>query len=123
MMKQQNLPMRKELFKFIFSISKFFTIRMWNQVIDSEVKNAILTSIGEKPIDLTNYVFDYGLGHCYGSTATIKSKDSNIPIPQEAKDKLFSALKDPEQMSEALCQIEISEIEEMNERKKGSWHA
>ena len=96
---------------------------MWNQVIDSEVKNAILTSIGEKPIDLTNYVFDYGLGHCYGSTATIKSKDSNIPIPQEAKDKLFSALKDPEQMSEALCQIEISEIEEMNERKKGSWHA
>ena len=117
--KRNNLDSRKELYKFIFDLSGFFTIRLWVQVINLEVRNAILKSLNLKPIDLSNYVFGNELGHCFGSKGRIKSNDPNKEIPEEIQNKLNSALKDSELMADLLCTDQmIDYVEQIIQRDK-----
>lgn len=103
-LKRTKLSSRKELFKFIFDLSGFYTIRtLVPVIIELEVKNAILKSLGGKPVDLSDNVFGNELCHCFGSKVEIKSVEPNKEIPNEIKDKLYSTCKDPELMADALC--------------------
>ena len=118
-LKRTKLSSRKELFKFIFDLSGFYTIRPWVQVINLEVRNAILKSLGGKPIDLSDSVFGNELGHCFGSKAEIKSVEPNKEIPEEIKDKLYSAYKDSELMAGALCTDQmIDHVEQLIQQNK-----
>lgn len=101
--KRTKLDSRKELFKFIFDLSGFYTIRPWTQVINLEVRNAILKSLNIKQIDLSDFVFGSELGHCFGSKAELKPVKPNEEIPKEINDKIFSGYKDPEIMADVLC--------------------
>ncbi|MCM1987013.1 hypothetical protein [Methanococcoides seepicolus] len=105
--KRAKLSSRKDVFKFIFDLSKFNTIRPWSQVIDLEIRNAILKSLNCDPCNLSNYVFGKEIGHCVGGKAKIVSKTSGeaiTEIPSEIKDVLSSALTDSDMMANALCQ-------------------
>ena len=117
--KRTNLSSRKELFKFIFDLSGFFTIRPWVQVINHEIRNAILKSLNVKPIDLSNYVFGNDLGHCFGCKGEISSKDPNKEIPEEIKNKINHAYKNSELMADALCTDQMMEyIEQIDQRNQ-----
>lgn len=102
--KRTKLSSRKELFKFIFDLSGFYTIRPWTQVINLEIRNAILKSLNLEPTDLSDYVFGNELGHCFGSKAELKSIHPNKEVPEEIKEKIFNAYRNSELMSDALCQ-------------------
>jgi len=106
-MKRTKLSSRKDLFKFIFELSKFYTIRPWTQVIDLEIRNAIRKSLKINPCDLSNYVFGNGVAHCFGNKVELKSIDSNEEISNEIKEKVFSASTNPELMAEALCKDQM----------------
>lgn len=105
-----KLSSRKELFKFIFDLSKFHAIRPWDQVIDLEIRNAILKSLKCEPLDLSDYVFGNELGHCFGCKAKLVSATSGetiTEIPEEAKKILHGALRDSEMLAGALCQADM----------------
>ncbi len=110
--RRTKLTSRNELFKFIFDISKFNTVRPWDQVIDLEIRNAILKSLNCRPLDLSNYVFGNELGHCFGCKTELVSRSSSKDIskvPNEVKEMLYAALKDSELMANALCQADMKE--------------
>lgn len=101
-----NLRSRKDLMKLIFDLSKFNTIRPWPQIIDLEIRNAILKSLNCNPYNLSNYVFGKELAHCIGGKVKIVSKTSGesiTEIPSEIKDGFYSALTDSDMMVNALC--------------------
>ena len=105
-MKRKELSSRKELLKLIFDLSKFYSIRPFYQVINMEVRNAILKSLNVKPINLSDYVFNDELFHFFGGEIEIKSNEPNKEIPEEIKEikkKLSSVFKDSEVMASALC--------------------
>lgn len=102
--KRTKLSSRKELFKFIFDLSGFYTIRPWTQVINLEIRNAILKSLNVEATDLSDYVFGNELGHCFGSKAELKSIHPNKEVHEEIKEKIFNAYMNSELMSDALCQ-------------------
>ena len=105
-MKRSKLSSRKDLFKLIFDLSKFYAIRPWYQVINMEVRNAILKSLNVKPMDLSDYVFSDELFHFFGGKIEIKSNEPNKEIPEEIKEikkKLSFVFKDSEVMASALC--------------------
>lgn len=110
--KRTKLSSRKELYKFIFDVSKFYTIRPWVQVLDLEVRNAVLEFSGIKPIDLTSFVFGNEIGHCFGARAEFKHIDSNTKIDKEKLEQLYSAYRNPELMSDALCKDKMIEYVE-----------
>jgi hypothetical protein len=107
--KRTKLSSRKELYKFIFDLSKFNTIRPWVQIIDLEIRNAILKSIGSQPVDLTNYVFGNELGHCFGSKAELSSVDPAKKVPEEIRKKVFSVYRNSDIMSSVLCEDKMLE--------------
>lgn len=117
-LKRGKLSSRKELFKFIFDLSRFYTIRTLDSVIiELEVNNAILKSLGGKPVDLSDDVFGNELCHCFGiKSVELKSVGPNKEIPEEIKDKLHSTCKDPELMADALCtyQIDVKQLFQRN---------
>jgi len=102
---------KKDLFKFIFDLSKFHTIRPWDQVINLEIRNAILKSLNCEPIDFSDYVFGNELAHCFGCKTEIafKTSDNRIEIPDEIMDELYSSLKNPELLADALCKADMKE--------------
>jgi len=102
-LKRQKLNSRKDLLKFIFDLSKFYTIRPFNQVKNMEVRNAILKSLDFKSMDLSDYVFGDEFIHCIGRKVEIKSDKPNKEIPDEIKKGLSSTLKDSEYMASWLC--------------------
>ena len=115
--KRTKLSSRKELFKFIFDLSRFCTIRTLDSgIIGLEVNNAILKSLGGKPVDLSDNVFGNELCHCFGSKVEIKSVEPNKEIPEELKDKLYSACKDPELMADALCTYQMTDVKQLFQR-------
>jgi len=87
-LKRNKLNSRKELFKFMFDLSKFYTIRPWTQVIDLEVRNAILISLGLKTKNLLDFVFGGELVHCIGGILELESIDPNKEVPDEIKEKI-----------------------------------
>jgi len=101
-MKRTELNSRRELFRLIFKLSQFCTIRPWYQVVGLEVRNAILKSLGFQPIDLSDFVFGDEFAHCFGSKAVVTSNEANKQVPQEIRDSVQSALKDPELVSDLL---------------------
>lgn len=116
-LKRDELSSRKELFKFIFDLSRFYTIRtLASVIIELEVNNAIRKSLGGKPVDLSDNVFGNELGHCFGSKVEIKSVEPNKEIPEELKDKLYSACKDPELMADALCTYQMMDAKQSFQR-------
>jgi hypothetical protein len=116
-LKRDKLSSRKELFKFIFDLSRFYTIRtLASVIIELEVNNAIRKSLGGKPIDLSDRVFGNELCHCFGSKVEIKSVEPNKEIPEELKDKLYSACKDPELMADALCTYQMIDVKQSFQR-------
>lgn len=86
--KRNPLSSRKELFKFMFDLSKFYTIRPWTQVIDLEVRNAIRISLGLKTKNLLDFVFGDELVHCIGGILELESINSNKEVPDEIKEKI-----------------------------------
>lgn len=102
--KRMNLDSRKDLFKFIFSNSKFNTIIPYTMMLDLEIRNAILLSLNKKSIDLSKTVFGEGMGHCFGKGGepTFKFKDGRGMVPNELKKNILSKLKDPQIMAEIL---------------------
>jgi hypothetical protein len=117
--KRTKLGSRKDLLKFIFNLSKFFAIRPWVQVLNLEIRNAILKSLNKDSYDLSDYVFDNELGHCFGSKAEFKSIKPSKEIPKEIKEEVFSAYKNPELMADALCKDPmIDYIERLNQQHK-----
>ncbi len=107
--KRTKLDSRKELFKFIFDLSKFNTIRPWIQVVNPEIRNAILTSLGRRLIPLSSFVFGDELGHCFGRKAGIESTDKNKAVPEEVKVEILSAYKNSELMADALSKDKMLE--------------
>jgi hypothetical protein len=101
-MKRTDLNSRRGLFRLIFELSQFCAIRPWDQVVSLEVRNAILNSLAFQPIDLSDFVFGNEFAHCFGSKAVVTSNESNKEVPQEIRDELQSALKDPELVSDLL---------------------
>lgn len=121
--KRTKLDSRKELFKFIFDLSGFYTIRPWTQVINLEVRNAIRKSLNVEPVDLSNFVFGDELGHCFGGKAKVIPVKANKEIPEEIKDKIFSGYKDPELMAEALCHDKMTDyVEQLIQQGKDLTH-
>jgi hypothetical protein len=117
--KRIDLCSRKDLFKFMFDLSKFYAIRPWVQVVEPEVKNAILKSLGAEPTNLSDYIFGNELFHCYGSKAQLESKEPNKEVPDDVKEKVFSAYKDPESMANALSmEQDIDDIKELDKQYK-----
>lgn len=104
--KRRELSSRKDLIKFIFDLSKFFTIRPWGrQIINLEVKNAVRKSLNFEPINLSNYVFDNELSHCFSSKEE---------IPEEIKENLFSAHRNSELIEDVFCKDQMRDyVEEL----------
>ena len=76
-LKRTKLSSRKELFEFMFDLSKFHTIRPWTQVINDEVGNAIRKSLGLKIENLSEYVFSDDLLNIIGSKQELKVKSTD----------------------------------------------
>lgn len=110
-MKRTKLYSRKELYKSIFEISKFNTIRPWVQVLDLEIRNAVLKLAGTKPINLNNFVFGDELGHCFGSKGEFKP-NSETKISEDILKKLHEAYRNPELVSDALSKDKMIEFVE-----------
>jgi hypothetical protein len=111
--KRAKLSSRKDLMKLIFDLSKFNTIRPWPQIIDLEIRNAILKSLNCDPYNVSSYVFGKELAHCIGGKVKIVSKTSGksiTEIPSEIEDGFYSALTDSDTMVNALCQDGIMEF-------------
>lgn len=102
--KRKKLSSRKELFKFIFDLSGFYTIRPWTQVINLEIRNSILKSLNAEPKDLSDIVFGNELSHCIGGKTELESKHSNKEVPTEIQEKAFDLFRDSELMSDMFCQ-------------------
>lgn len=106
-MNRVNLSSRKELLKFIFDLSKFYSIKPFYQVINMEVRNAILKSLNVKPMDLSDYVCNDELFNFFGGKMEIKPNEPNKENPdeiKEIKEKLSSEFKNSEFMANALCE-------------------
>lgn len=135
-LKRNKLSSRKELFKFMFDLSKFYTIRPWIQVIDSEVRNAILKSLGLKTKNLLDCVFGDELVHCIGGIIEFESIDPNKEVPDEIKEKIIiDVFRNSELISDIFSKDKNIEhvdsfIQENNEltqrleglRKNGYYH-
>lgn len=101
--KRNKLSSRKELFQFMFDLSKFYTIRPWPQVIDLEVRNAILKSFDLKTENLLDFVFGDEFVHCFGGILELKSTDPNKEVPDEIKEKIIrDVFRNPELLSDTF---------------------
>ena len=111
--KRPSLSSRKDLLKFIFDLSKFYTIISWDQVIYMEVRNAILKSFNVKSIDISDYVFIDESLHFFGGKVEITSDEPDEKIIEEIEKKLSSICKDSEWMANALCMDQMISIEQL----------
>lgn len=84
--KRNKLSSRKELLKFMFDLSKFYSIRPWTQVINNEVRNAIRISLGLKTENLSDYVFSDDLFNIIGSKLELKVKSTDPNNEDEIKE-------------------------------------
>lgn len=100
--KRTKLESRKELFQFIFRVSKFNTILPWVEILSPEIRNAILISVKKQPVNLEGVVFGEGIGHCFSSKEVLLPKEGAKPISEEKKKEIFSALRDPDRVADAL---------------------
>ncbi|VVB97831.1 Uncharacterised protein [uncultured archaeon] len=109
-LKRNKLSSRKELFKFMFDLSKFSTIRPWTQVIDLEVRNAVLKSLGLKTENLSDFVFGDELVHCIGGIQEFESIDPNKKVPDEIKEKIIlDVFRNSELISDAFSKVKSIE--------------
>ncbi|MBI2664606.1 hypothetical protein HYX10_04670 [Candidatus Woesearchaeota archaeon] len=115
--KRRDTRSRTELFKFILDISKFNSIIPWTHIIDLEIRNAIIKTVGKTPVELSNAVFGRGIGHCFGAKEHFTSIKADKPVPKEILDKCLAAMKNSEMMANALGQTDSTDfVKRMIER-------
>ncbi|MFW6233532.1 MAG: hypothetical protein ACOC3Z_02630, partial [Nanoarchaeota archaeon] len=122
--KRKKKDSMKELFEFIFKVTKFISIRPWTSMYHLEINSAISKIIGLQTIDLRYFVFNKGLGHCFNSKEEIIDNKTKKSISKNQKEEIMKKIYQPKQMAEVLSfghwneQIEKTKKNDEDLRKK-----
>ena len=102
--KRGRVASKKELFKFMFTVSDFNTISPWVTILEHEVRNAIHRTLGTAQADLTDIVFIRGFEGVLGGKAKVVYKNGR-ELEKEYQEKLDEYLTDPEKMAEFMLSV------------------
>ena len=78
--KRADKKSRNDLLKFILETSKFNSILPRPNILNLEVRNAILDSLSIEKVDLKNKVFGKGLDHCFGVKESVLGQIRDLDI-------------------------------------------
>jgi len=100
---------REELFEFMFTSSKFFSIRPHTTMNDLEIISAISKELNIPTSDLRMFVFSTGLGHCFNSKEIFKDKITGKPVSNEEREDLLKKIYQPKLMSGLFSSTHLKE--------------
>ncbi|MFQ5836941.1 MAG: hypothetical protein ACE5HG_03715 [Candidatus Bathyarchaeia archaeon] len=98
-----NPQRRERLASLMVPMSKGYCFSPYVEpIIGSEIRNAILRSLGIPTMDLKKYVLKKGISHLVGAKPEIIPKEGGLKPPPEIGQKLLDLLDSPEAMYIAL---------------------
>jgi len=101
---------RQEMYELMFDVSKFNTISPWAQILEYEVRNAVLKTFNVEEIDLSSIVFLQGFEGITGAIASIVSDDgSDKELPKDIVEKIKKGLHNPKLMAEVIAKSSAEE--------------